>query len=670
MLFSLRTINWKPAILLGLGCSLIAYFLLIKPYFNEVTFQVYIETDHSGLMEFFPPVKGIGYSQAHARDIYFPKNESGHIVTIDYSNPKKALRFDPSVRTGKFLISKMVVEHFGVENVIVGKQFESYITRCEQANCDASADGLLLEATDVDSKVFFKPSIVPLFFPSLPTTILSIAFLTGIMLYQVFSIRHATAQNSGVNLTTTTRFLLVYLVLHYLAISVTPFLGSITNTIGLIILLAWGFRLGSTNSLSSIKHPDTYIIVFSTMMAVVTIFSMSFTSVFFEALSAVKESNSSDKTSHKEALLQTRTDIEQNYIRHFFAKDTYINLDAKAKIFGLGFTPNAKSILGRDGWYFEGYGSRRVEQDIVKSYDNITDYMGLLPFSESELQQWKTVLEQRYYWLKEQGIDYVFAIAPTKALVYPEKMPERLFKLKNALNHATRYEQLVRFLKENSVVPVVDLRASLYDERDDYPWPLYYRTDFHWNYLGSFLAYQSILRALNIHFPKHQLQAQNVDEFDIEANYEWSHHAFLRLAGLNPDEHKDDTYLTLTPKNTDHYAADNKFIKYGIYDSTIPEISIGKNGGRYPKIRTLENEKARLNKIFVIGDSFAEKMLGYFSAHAKIVYNYRTVSNFVTWPIKEYQPQIVVQELLSMYLLDKPPVNPPEIRKSPSANSP
>jgi len=72
----------------------------------------------------------------------------------------------------------------------------------------------------------------------------------------------------------------------------------------------------------------------------------------------------------------------------------------------------------------------------------------------------------------------------------------------------------------------------------------------------------------------------------------------------------------------------------------------------------------------VIGDSFAEKMVGYFSAHAKTVYNYRTVSRFVTEPIKQYQPQIVVQELLSMYLLDKPPVNPPEIKNSPSGNSP
>ncbi len=621
-------------------------------------------------MEFFPPVKGIGYSQAHARVIHFPQNKSGHIVTIDYSNPKKALRFDPTVQKGNVLVSKMLVEHFGLENVIQGDQFEAYIARCEQANCKVSADGLLLEASDVDSKVFFKPSIVPLFAPSLPAVILGLAFLAGALLSQGGGNGNTTQVNRGVNITTVTRVLLVFLVLHYIAIWITPFLGSVVSVIGLIVLLIWGAKLIRKSTLSSLEHPDAYLIVFSTALIVIAIFSMSFTSGFIDALNAATTSNDSDEISSKEALLLTRTNIEQSYVKHFFAKDTYINLDAKAKIFGLGFTPNAKSILGRDGWYFEGYGSRRVEQDIVKSYDNITDYMGLLPFSDEELQQWKKVLEERYYWLKAQGIDYVFAIAPTKALVYPDKMPSRLFELKKQLNQQTRYEQLVHFLSENSIVPMVDLRASLYKARDDYPWPLYYRTDFHWNYLGSFLAYQSIVKELNAHFPKYQLKPQNIDDFRIDANYEWSHHTFLRLAGLNPEEHQDDTYLTLYPENTDHYAADSIFNKYGIYDGTIPNISIGKNGESRTKIRTLENEKARLDKIFVIGDSFAEKLVAYFSAHAKTVYNYRTVNRFVLEPIERYKPQIVVQELLSMYLLDKPPVNPPELRKSPNDSNP
>lgn len=670
MLYRLRHFNWKLAVIFGLGCTLITYLLLIKPYFNEVTFKIYIETDHGGVMELFPPIKGIGYSQAHARAIYYPRNKSGHIVTIYYSNPKKALRFDPTVTKGNVLISKMIVGHFGVEKVLVGQQFETHIARCEQANCTVSSNGLLLEASDVDSKVFFKPSIVPWFSPSLPAAILSLAFLAGTILSRGVGTGNTTQVIRVANIKIVTRILLVFLVLHYLAIWISPFLGSVVNAIGLTLLLAWGGRLLIRNTMTSLEHADAYIIVFSTALVVIAIFSMSFTSGFFEALDATIASNDIEEASNKEALLQTRSDIEQSYIKHFFAKDAYINLDAKAKIFGLGFTPNAKSILGREGWYFEGYGSRRVEQDIVKSYDNITDYMGLLPFSEEELQQWKEVLEERYYWMKEQGIDYVFAIAPTKALVYPEKMPMRLFELKKELNQQTRYEQLVHFLSENSIVPMVDLRTSLYESRNDYQWPLYYRTDFHWNYLGSFLAYQAIVKELNLNFPKHQLQAQNLDDFRIDANYEWSHHTFLRLAGLNPEEHKDDTYLTLYPNNTDHYANDNKIFKQGIYDGTIPAVSSDINDANLKtNIRKIKNEKGRLESIFVIGDSFAEKLVGYFSAHAKTVYNYRTVSHFVLEPIEQYKPQIVVQELLSMYLLDKPPVNPPEIRKPPSGSS-
>ena len=133
------------------------------------------------------------------------------------------------------------------------------------------------------------------------------------------------------------------------------------------------------------------------------------------------------------------------------------------------------------------------------------------------------------------------------------------------------------------------------------------------------------------------------------------------MAGLNPEEHQDDTYLTLYPQNTKHYSADNILIKQGIYDGTIPAVSKD-NPQVNTSIRKLNNEKGEIERVFVIGDSFAEKLVAYFSAHAKTVYNYRTVSSFRIKPIEQYKPQLVIQEILGMYLLDKPPVNPPKIR--------
>jgi len=118
---------------------------------------------------------------------------------------------------------------------------------------------------------------------------------------------------------------------------------------------------------------------------------------------------------------------------------TFIHFNALVKIHILGVSPNKKVALGKDGFYFEGWGAERVEKGIVESFDNIADYMGQIPFSQDELRQWKRVLEERKYWLKERGSDYVFVLAPTKALVYPEYLPSNLQRVSKG---TTRYDQL------------------------------------------------------------------------------------------------------------------------------------------------------------------------------------------------------------------------------------
>ena len=181
-------------------------------------------------------------------------------------------------------------------------------------------------------------------------------------------------------------------------------------------------------------------------------------------------------------------------------------------------------------------------------------------------------LEERYYWLKEQGIDYVFALAPTKALVYPEKLPARISKLQNELAKQTRYTQLIDYLKENSIVPVVDLKQAMLSAKNKHPWPLFYRTDFHWNYLGSFYAYQAIAQTIANIYPRYNLEPLSIDDFRIQPEHHWAHHQFLKLAGLKPEEHQDDTYLKLFPNNADHYATNSDVYLKGIYDETVPRF--------------------------------------------------------------------------------------------------
>lgn len=66
--------------------------------------------------------------------------------------------------------------------------------------------------------------------------------------------------------------------------------------------------------------------------------------------------------------------------------------------------------------------------------------------------------------------------------------------------------------------------------------------------------------------------------------------------------------------------------------------------------------------IFVIGDSFAQKYFGFFSKHAKKTISFRTVYSFLPEVYRDNSPDLVIQEVLNMYLLEKPPVNPESIK--------
>jgi hypothetical protein len=288
--------------------------------------------------------------------------------------------------------------------------------------------------------------------------------------------------------------------------------------------------------------------------------------------------------------------------------------------------------------------------------------MGQTPFTPTELEAWRVCLEERYYWLKEQGIDYVFALAPTKALVYPENLPLRILWSKQRAGKPMRYDQLIRYLKENSVVPVADLRESLLKAKQSTDLPLFYRTDFHWNYYGSLIAYQEIIRVINRYYPKYDLEPAAYTDFTVQRKDDWVHIKFMFVLGLDPMRNQNETYLTFFPKEESTYAHIPGFMQKGISDYSLPETVRRQYGEKSFAVQEIENPAGKLSSMFIVGDSFVEKTMGYFSAHARKTVSFREVTNFQTAPYQEHKPDIVVQEILNMYILQGPPVNPLQIK--------
>lgn len=349
----------------------------------------------------------------------------------------------------------------------------------------------------------------------------------------------------------------------------------------------------------------------------------------------------------------------ESYVKeNFNLPQWFVQLNAMVKVYVFGVSPNDNIALGKDGFYFEGMGTSRVEKEIVERFDNIADYMGQAQFTEDQLLQWKMALEQRRYWLQQQGSEYVFVLAPTKAFVYPEYLPSNLRKARGQ-GGQTRYEQLSRYLRAYADVPFVDLLPPLLEAKARTAYPLlFYKTDFHWNYYGAFFAYKAIVKELERLFPHYFIRSPELADFEIKINDHWIHERFMYMLGLPLSLHKNEHHITIVPRPGGLYDTAKDLPAEGIYDSYPKNRKITAADGKTMEARLLLNPAAPIPSIALLGDSFLEKCIYFFCANAQRVLNFRTVINFPKEIFHYEQPTIVIQEILNMFILRPPPENP------------
>jgi alginate O-acetyltransferase complex protein AlgJ len=152
-------------------------------------------------------------------------------------------------------------------------------------------------------------------------------------------------------------------------------------------------------------------------------------------------------------------------------------------------------LIGKDGWLF------------LTKAGIISDYLGQRPLTPEELARWKAALERRQRWLAERGIRYLFVVAPNKAMIYSEMLPDHIYMNK----HKTRVDQLVNYLSETSKVEFLDLRDALIDAKATSL--VYHPRDSHWNERGAFVVYREICNRLVKWFP--DICPWSIEDFTI-----------------------------------------------------------------------------------------------------------------------------------------------------------
>ena len=138
-------------------------------------------------------------------------------------------------------------------------------------------------------------------------------------------------------------------------------------------------------------------------------------------------------------------------------------------------------IAGSGGWLFSA-GDRMIDH-----------YCGTLRLTETGLEDWRKLLEQRRDWLAARGIRYVFVIAPDKQDLYAENLPDWLLRVAPA-HRETKLDQFVAYMKAHSTVEILDLRAALRAAKRQAP--IYQMTDLHWNEFGAYAGYAALMEVL------------------------------------------------------------------------------------------------------------------------------------------------------------------------------
>lgn len=305
---------------------------------------------------------------------------------------------------------------------------------------------------------------------------------------------------------------------------------------------------------------------------------------------------------------------------NFGFRGTLIRSQAFVRVKLLGVSTSPRVMLGKDGWLFSAPEfSDRGERAVPL-------------LSEWQLENWRKVFEARRDWLALQGIRYIFAFSPNKQDLYPEYMPDTFRR-----GETTRMDQLLDYLKRNSDVEVLDLRPVLAEAKPRHQ--LYYKTDQHMSYRGSFVAYQLIARELSKTFPS--IKPLSESDFVVSAKtFSGDQSTALGLNGILTEEievlnlrepaytgaaRRPDAPLYLNEK----YTTDGK-------DQSLPRLVMFYDSG-FGRVG-----------LFLAQHFSRAAFAGFPELDPEL--------------IRAEHPDVVIQELSELHLMEDPPVDPAEIR--------
>lgn len=323
--------------------------------------------------------------------------------------------------------------------------------------------------------------------------------------------------------------------------------------------------------------------------------------------------------------------LENYYNDNFGFRAFFIYLNNLYKVKVLSVSPKEAVVIGKNNWlYFAG--------DC-----NIDYYANTKQFTPEELNYWQFALEAKRRWLAKRGIYHLVVFAPNKESVYPEFLPASVRRKR--LTETSLLDQLLKHLSANSKLNVLDLRTPLRALKNRAPFPLYHRTDTHWNQFGAYASYYEIMRCLNKDFPL--LEPSLLSDFDVTQKEDKGGDLAGMLALSNYFKEVTPEFVSRSP-------------------ARAQKVDIGYNVNEAWKAEVFESPNPGLPRAIMIHDSFGGMLRPFLSEHFKKIVYLRVAGikysmYFETEVIDRERPDIVIEEIVERKLFRFKPYLPNEI---------
>lgn len=237
-----------------------------------------------------------------------------------------------------------------------------------------------------------------------------------------------------------------------------------------------------------------------------------------------------------------------------------------------GYVPDlGKCILGKDDWLFLG-----------DNYENTISYLtGSKTRTPEDIKNQVNLFKRIQASVEKRGAKFFVLLGPNKSTIYPEFLPELIIK-------SPRITPRVCEAASKAGIKIFDPSDFLIQNKSK--GLLYYRTDTHWNQLGTFLALQAFFNwaDISVDFTKFTLEAAPQHKGDL-----------VKIGG---------------------------FKNYPLHD-----------GDNYTPILTNKNNNLIPKNILVLGDSFSTNTLFYLKNIFKRVHRIHYDEIFKTYDILQLE---------------------------------